>query len=535
MLNQLNVTGDSMSLLKKLDILTEITEALSSVENRDEIFDFILSSLQELFKVDHAAIFLEDDDKNILRLVCSRGYSKNAASASLAHTNSGIVREAYIRNTPVRISDVKKETDSDKKLADNIMSGIAAPLKIKNKTAGVICVESLKKKYFSESDLKFLSLFAAEAAAFTNRFKVEKTLQQTSERLSNRLKQLKTLNYVSQKVISSLSYNDIQERILHALRDTVNTGDKFAFIVYDEKKRELIVKSVIGHDSKIVDRFALKPCQGITGAAFSEKQEILVPDVASDHRFIPGQMREAGSEIAIPLLVKGKSVGVIDIVSQNKNAFDNIERDFLKTLSGFASIAIGNSQLFEENERAFFDTTKLLAEALDARDNYTRGHSERVTYYTGKILDEMHLPENEKEEIYYSAVLHDIGKIGISDTILNKKSSLTSSEFAIIRSHVTVGEKILADSRSMRKISRAVKYHHERWDGKGYPDGLKNEDIPVSARVIAVADAYDAMTSNRPYRAPLSEKEALLEIDQNRGTQFDSLVVDAFFTFMSNR
>ncbi|MFO7734665.1 MAG: GAF domain-containing protein [bacterium] len=520
-----------MSLLKKLDVLTEITEAISGVESRDEIFDFILSSLQELFKVDHASIFLADDDKNILKLVCSRGYNKNIDCLIL--TDSGIAGEAYSLNTPLKINDLKKDADNSKKLSNNLMSGIATPLRVKSKAVGVICVESLKKKYFSESDLKFLSLFAAETAAFINRFEVEKTLQKTSEKLDRRLKQLKTLDYVSQNVISSLSYSDIQERILQAVRDTVKTADKFAFIIYDEKKRELIVKSVLGHDNRIVDRFALKPCQGITGAAFSEKQEILVPDVKKDHRFIPGQMREAGSEIAIPLLIKDKPVGVIDIVSENRNAFDNIERKFLRTLSSFASIAIGNSKLFEENERAFFETTKLLAEALDARDNYTRGHSERVTYYTGKILDEMHLPENEKEEIYYSAVLHDIGKIGITDTILNKKGYLTSSEFAVIRSHVTVGEKILADSRSMRKISKAVKHHHERWDGKGYPDGLKKEDIPVSARVIAVADAYDAMTSNRPYRAPLSEKEALLEIDQNRGTQFDSLVVDAFFAFMN--
>lgn len=162
-----------------------------------------------------------------------------------------------------------------------------------------------------------------------------------------------------------------------------------------------------------------------------------------------------------------------------------------------------------------------LAEAVDAKDPYTKGHSYRVAEYSREIARRMGMKDDELRRIYYMGMLHDVGKIGISDTIINKSDKLTREEYELIKSHPTIGEEVLRHVTVMPTLYYGARWHHERFDGKGYPDGLKGEEIPKEVRIISVADVFDAMTSIRPYRAPLTMKEARKEIEKATGNQLD--------------
>ncbi|MBP5209941.1 MAG: HD-GYP domain-containing protein, partial [Clostridia bacterium] len=176
----------------------------------------------------------------------------------------------------------------------------------------------------------------------------------------------------------------------------------------------------------------------------------------------------------------------------------------------------------QKKEAAIFEqTTEALANAIDAKDKYTRGHSSRVAAYARQIAREAGLPAKTCDQVYFAALLHDVGKIGVSLDILNKRDRLNEEEFAQIKAHPILGEQILSSIKQAPFLSIGAHYHHERYDGGGYPDGLAGGDIPQIARIIAVADAYDAMTSARSYRAPLTKEAVMREFREGMGTQFD--------------
>lgn len=174
---------------------------------------------------------------------------------------------------------------------------------------------------------------------------------------------------------------------------------------------------------------------------------------------------------------------------------------------------------------SFLRAVTALANALEAKDKYTSGHSRRVAQISVAIANEMRLPRGSIEKIDLAALLHDIGKIGVSELILNKQGGLTDKEFKHVQNHPVIGERILAPIVNDYEILRLIRNHHERYDGTGYPDRLKNTQIPMGARILAVADAYDALTSERPYRAALSNEFAFAEIEHGKGIQFDPEVV----------
>ena len=171
------------------------------------------------------------------------------------------------------------------------------------------------------------------------------------------------------------------------------------------------------------------------------------------------------------------------------------------------------------------EVMEALAHTIDAKDEYTRGHSVRVAKYSRMLAEKLGLPEEERENVYYMALLHDIGKIGVPNEIINSPTKLTDDEYAVIKTHPGVGFDILAEIKSRPDLSIGARWHHERYDGKGYPDGKSGEEIPYYARIIAVADTYDAMTSNRSYRKYMAQDAVRAEMEKNSGTQFDPDIV----------
>jgi len=184
-------------------------------------------------------------------------------------------------------------------------------------------------------------------------------------------------------------------------------------------------------------------------------------------------------------------------------------------------------ELYTKMRKVYLDTIRALAAAIDAKDPYTKGHSERVAETSVALAQELNLSDRDIENIEYTALLHDIGKIGIADKILGKKDSLTNQEYEKIKEHTIMGANIIEPVDFLKNSYEAIYHHHERYDGKGYPDGVKSKDIPIFSRIIAVADAYDAMNSDRPYRKKLDKDKILKELTDQSGKQFDPEVVKA--------
>lgn len=186
----------------------------------------------------------------------------------------------------------------------------------------------------------------------------------------------------------------------------------------------------------------------------------------------------------------------------------------------------------EKLERISMQIVKTLSGAIDAKDTYTNGHSTRVAEYSREIARRAGFPKETQDNIYMMGLLHDVGKIGIPDAIINKPAKLTDEEYSIIQNHPVMGAKILKNITEFPKLSTGARWHHERYDGKGYPDGISGEDIPVEARIIAVADAYDAMSSRRSYRDGLPQTQVRAEVQKGKGTQFDPVFAEIMLTMI---
>ncbi|MCD6229151.1 MAG: HD domain-containing protein [Candidatus Omnitrophica bacterium] len=247
-------------------------------------------------------------------------------------------------------------------------------------------------------------------------------------------------------------------------------------------------------------------------------------------------------EVALPIFFREELLGIFILGRKlNGKSFPAEELAFLSILSSDVAMAIRNASLFEDlriqlekNQALFIQTITALAQAIEAKDKYTKGHTERVVTFSLKIAQELKKIkkiknwEKFKNNLKIAALLHDIGKIGVPEKILNKKRPLTNKDWALIRIHPLIGEEILSPIKDLKEIILAVKHHHERYDGKGYPSQLEGKKIPLMAAIISVADAYDAMTTERPYRKALTRSETKEEISKNSGTQFHPLVVKAF-------
>ncbi len=249
----------------------------------------------------------------------------------------------------------------------------------------------------------------------------------------------------------------------------------------------------------------------------------------------------------IPGFFRNDLIGVLFIGSKEFGLpLSNDELSFLSVLGSDVVMAVQNARLFQDlknqldiNKRLFLNTVTALAAAIDAKDKYTIGHTERVAEYSLAVARAMGDPELDRnpflENLSIAALLHDIGKIGIAENILNKPGPLTEEEKAVINHHPEGGAEILASISEFKEVILGVKYHHEWYDGSGYPYGLSGENIPIIAAIISVADAYDAMTSERPYRAALSHEQAVNIIRVNDGKQFNPSVVKAFLSTIGNR
>lgn len=346
--------------------------------------------------------------------------------------------------------------------------------------------------------------------------------------LLRRLSEYEALFEIGGRLAGTLDVETVLERALENA-ERVCQAETSSIWELDEEGQELFFRVVRGRAAGEIRSLRVPVGQGIVGSVARTGQAEMVNDVAADPRWRGDTgVFQTRAILALPLLAEGKVIGVMQLL--NPVGRDRFTEGDLRRMSLFAGVLshpLQNARLHQAQQRQFLDMVTALAETLDKKDPYTGGHVRRVVSYSLLLGAEMGLSRGELKDLWLAATLHDIGKIGVPDRILGKPSPLDREEAEVMKRHTIDGAEIVSHLHNP-SVLVGVRNHHERVDGRGYPDGLGGDDLPRVARIIAVADTYDAMTTSRPYRAGLPPERAAAEIAGSAGSQLCPQVVAAF-------
>lgn len=321
----------------------------------------------------------------------------------------------------------------------------------------------------------------------------------------------------------------LMDVLTNKLMEVVQAG-RVVLILFGTDIKKIVSKKVRTRSGRNDDISNIS--MSMVEEAASEKMAILSYDALADDRFKDKHsviLNKIRSVMCIPIMVLGKVLGVIYIDTMGDiGSFSEYDLQFLSIIANQAGIAIQNAKLYEDLDDLFTGTLKTLVAAIEAKDSITSGHSIRVTSFSTAIGEELGLEKDQMRILEISSLLHDIGKVGVPEAILGKAAPLSEDEFVRLREHAPRGAEIVKNIKNVEGVVAAIRHHHERYDGKGIPGGLKGESIPLISRIIAVADTFDAMSSDRPYRKKVSFYITEKEILSNSGTQFDPKIVEAF-------
>lgn len=344
---------------------------------------------------------------------------------------------------------------------------------------------------------------------------------------------------VGKKIGTATKLNKLVKQITQMTQRTLNATAS-SVLLFDDKEQELYFEVAEGESERALRKIKLNARAGIAGWVAQNKKPIIINDVMKDQRFDPSVDELTGfttrSIICAPLLVQRKLIGVIEVLNKSDGSdFNGWDLETLTSVASTAAMAIENAQLHQTVLNAYKSTIKALAAAIDAKDHYTRGHSQRVMEYALMGAVPLSLSREDLDILEYAGILHDIGKIGITDSILRKDGQLTDQEWELMRQHPAIGADMLKDIPFLEKTRVLILHHHERYDGGGYPNGVSGENIPLGARLIAIADAFDTMTTDRAYRAAFSVDKAIKELVRHSGTQFCPIALEAFISGYNNQ
>jgi putative nucleotidyltransferase with HDIG domain len=408
-------------------------------------------------------------------------------------------------------------------------SFVSVPLSTPNGMVGALCIG--RQSEFSNENIRLLMNISDMAANAIQRASAYEQIQRQLERL-------KALRTIDMFIASGTDLHLTLQTILNqaAAQLEIDAAD---ILLLNTSMHSLEFSEGIGFRSRGIEQTVLRVGEGYAGRAALERETVVINDISENrgsflrHDLFLGE--GFVSYYGVPLIAKGEVKGVLEIYLRSKRGVDAEWMDFLESLSGQAALAIDNASLFDSLQRsnlelgmAYETTLEGWSAALDLRDKETEGHTLRVTELTLKLAESMGLSEKERVHIRRGALLHDIGKMGIPDRILLKPDSLTSEEWEIMRQHPTYAFNLLSPITHLRPALDIPYCHHERWDGSGYPRGMKGEAIPLAARIFAVVDVYDALCSDRPYRPAWRREKALEYIQSLSGVQFDPKVVEVF-------
>ena len=517
--------------IREMEKLNVLSKRFSSVQTLEGLIGLSFEYLAQLIPHDLGVVSLFKDEEETRYFVSKLPLSPNSLESLTEHID---MTSQKIRNKVpnlVRCQQLflpgQKTMNMEKMFRRKIKSFLTVPLTVQGKKMGLINLSTTKKNAFNREHLRTFTTLSSLLATAIENVKIRLYLER-------RIDEISVLFEISQAITSTLVLDEVLDSIVNFSIEMMNAL-RCELRLLDASKDYLEVRASRGLSKSFLASTAIKVGEGIIGKCFSQKLPISVVDAGNDPRTRYSAMirrEKLAGLLAVPIIQRGKPIGVITVYTSKPRDFSQDEIDLLSTFASQASIAIENAKLYADMKQQHMSMIMALAAAIEAKDSYTRGHSNNVMGYAVKISREMGLSEEEIDTIRYAGLLHDIGKIGIKDDILSKKEKLTPEEMSELRKHPEYGATIMEQVELLKDIAPLTLYHHERFDGKGYPLGLKGKQIPLGARILTVADTFDAMITDRPYRKAFPYAYVKREMKKASGTQLDPEIVAVFFEIL---
>ncbi len=527
---------DRERYLRRLESLSEIDRTLNESLNLEGVLSKITSQLTRVLEFETMSVMMLHQD--CLRVIACQGFETCEGIIGLQFPNQPQFpnNEVIEKRQPIAYADIQKAypaftQPTEKGAVEKVKSWMGVPLIREGEVIGMFTIDRTEIRPFTEDEMEIAFNYANRAAVAIHNAQ----LYQTTRR---QLKQLGILRKIDSLITSSLTLDQALPVILRHIQRGLAV-DAAAVYLYDQDTNALVHEESLGiqGDPKLSQRIPVG--QGFIGRVAETHEPLFIPEVdyAPEGEQYPIVLEKEGiiSYYGLPMVAKGNLIGVLELFHRSPLDPDENWYDFAETLGRQAAIAVDNITLFnglqDANQalrEAYDKTIEGWAKALELRDQETQGHSQRLVDLCLQAarqfgFDEAHLPH-----IRRGVLLHDIGKMGIPDAILRKPGPLNDAEWEVMRQHPVFAYNMLKEIDYLEPALTIPLYHHERWDGSGYPEGLEGEDIPLEARIFSVVDIWDALTSDRPYRAAWSEEKTLQYLQEQAGKELDPHVVEVF-------
>ena len=506
--------------LAHMKMLQSLTGKLNRLTDVRQIGDEITSELRSLIDYHNCRVFVVDGD--VLVPVAFRG-ALGADTGALplellrVRIGVGITGQCAERAESLLIGDAANCEFGHRIEGTPVIeeSLVAVPLRYGSRVAGVVVVSKLGLDQFDEDDVRLLEVLAGHAAVAVENARLYESARREAESATALLE-------FSRELATSSSLDHILQRVVELT--SVLLGSPRTSLWLEDDDGWIAPRAFFGHTPAERENVAARRYEARkAGVMAASEPFVMTPgEIAA----VEDDPLDAAASYAIaPLDVDGRIAFIVAALPEDE-VYGERELRMFGGLAHQAKLAIVNASSYEGLERTFVTTVEALANALEANDEYTSTHARWISDLSLRVGRELGLGEDALKRLELGALLHDIGKIGVPSTILSKPGRLSSNERAMIELHPVLGEKIIAPIDRLHEVRGIVRHCHERWDGRGYPDGLSGEDIPLEARIIFVCDAYHAMTTDRPYRRKLSHPEAMRRLRDGSGSQFDPRVVE---------
>jgi putative nucleotidyltransferase with HDIG domain len=464
------------------------------------------------------------DDEAMIRDLCSHILSAEGYQVTTASNGMAALEELGHSTIDLMITDIKMPGIDGLELFEQVKARTQDVVTIFITGHGTLdtAIESLMRgvdgfilKPFAEKEL----LGAVDRAINSSRLKKENI----------RLKALIPLFEISKLLVTEIDLAHLFKIITEVLVKEFSV-DRVSLMLIDEASGTLLIRASHGLSSDVALKARRKEGEGVSGLVLKHRKPLIISaGKHPDPEVMATINREnmPASSMSVPLIGKNKLFGVLNVSKFSGAPFSTSDLQIALILSSQVVTAMENASLYENLRENYFRTVQALVAAVEAKDPYTRWHSANVAKYAVSVARDMEMDSSQLEEIHIAAILHDMGKIGISELIISKPAGLNQEEFDIMKDHPAHGIRILEPIGFSPAIINAIYQHHERFDGRGYPQGLAGEEITLAARILNVADTIDAMVSERPYRGKISIQGVLLELEREAGGQFDPRVAES--------
>ncbi len=560
---------------RNLSSLLEISKVLGASFDLDRMLNVILDTMLRQTDSDSGSLMLLDETGRHLTIRASRGIKESIVHKVKVNLGEGIAGIVAKTKKPLLIDNKNFYSIFKKRPRHGVKSSLSIPLCFGNRLFGVINLNRIPgSAEFQEEDLKIISDFAQECTIAINNAKLYIDAEE-------KIQHLFRFNVISCALNAALS----REKLVDVLTDCMSElfiFDFYTLLLIEENNYFIIVGTQNKLSSQAVAYLKQTLALVVSGlkkkTIFPNKLQLSIKDIKTHLLPMKGIITPSkiNSVLHTPLITKGNALGMLSLYSVRDNAFSQKDQQSLTTLANQTAVALENTNLYRSLRKTYLSTIKALAQAIEEKDDYTRGHSDLVSSYSVAIAEAMELPQKLVEGIQIAGILHDIGKIGIPENILTKPSSLTIEEYEIIKNHPIIGKRILepvdfywvespneepqetgGKNKKIRinldrhminrfkspldatidilrttnlsdEIKNMIYHHHEKYGGGGYPDGVAGENIPIGSRILAVADTFEAMTADRPYRKAFPVKKALGLMLELAPKQLDPKIVEIF-------